>query len=424
MSVAEKHWRNLGNHESMATNDKDARTGLVLPGYLSEQVIPEVADVLYFDQLLYWLPTGFTDVEYAAIVNFPRFCADEGIELPDIIWNLIVRYREADANALEAAKILKPLKEGDVIKYVLPIYGRGRREVEAAATVVRADSHLKSCFARAPFDIWLFARELVGHALFGVFVEDGYEGSIRVLREGISSDESLTALLEAVVANRLIAMTGSYSAVIYDSRWLPLLEAVQDSSYVPQAQPEGSSRETDPVEYTTFRIFSEILRPVFGRCDELSKNSWVASMRQARRDDILALRDQCRAVALNVLAASDALPSVREEILRRELQERIADPLRGLTSSPGRDARGIGISVLLDSGVVGALLGVFSGFDPRTVLTATGAAAVASIGRRMFESSNLPGHLTLLRDGLIATEGEYAQMRADLLEITIGEVIR
>jgi len=96
----------------MATNEKGARTGLVLPGYLSEQVIPEVADVLYFDQLLYWLPTGFTDEEYAAIANFPRFCADEGIELPDIIWNLIVRYREADAKALETAKILRPLKEG------------------------------------------------------------------------------------------------------------------------------------------------------------------------------------------------------------------------------------------------------------------------------------------------------------------------
>jgi hypothetical protein len=409
----------------MVISDKDARRGLVLPGYLSEQVIPEVADVLYFEQLLYWLPTGFTDVEYTAVANFPRFCADEGIELPGITWDLISSYREADAKALEAAKVLKPLKEGDVIKYVLPVYGRGRREVAAAAAIVSADSYLKSCVASAPFDIWLLARELVGHALFGVFVEDGYKGSVSVFREGTSSDESLTALLEAVVVNRLIAMVMvSPSAVIYDSRWLPVLEAVEHSSHIPHVQPQDSSRETDPVEYTTFRIFGEILRPVFGRCDELSKNSWVTSMRQARRDDILALRAQCRAVALSVLAASDALPSVREEILRRELQERIADPLRGLTSSAEWDARNISISVLLDSSVVGALLGILSGFDPRAMLTATAAAAVASIGRRMFESSNSPGHLTLLRDGLIATEGEYAQMRRDLLEITVGEVIR
>jgi hypothetical protein len=408
----------------VAANEKTVGPGLVLPGYLSDDVIPEVADVLYFDQMLYWLPTGFTDTEYDAIANFPEYCVEEGVGLPDIVWGLLTWYREADARALNTAQILKPLKADSVVKYILPIYGRGRKEVDVAAAALSADENLRSCLGRAPFDTHLFARELVGHALFGVFVETGYEGSIRVLRDSTKSDESLTATLGAVVINRLIAMSTSHgAAVIYDPRWLPLLEAVE-SNPASHSQPERTDREDNPLEYATFRIFSEVLRPVFGRCDELAKNSWVTSMRQARRDDILALRSECRTVALNVLAASDALPRIREEILRRELQERISDPLQGLISSAGQRTRGIGTSVLFDSGVVGAILGIFSGFDPRTILVATAGAAVASIGRQMFESPASPGHLALLRDGLIATEKEYAQMRHALLEVTIGEVTR
>jgi hypothetical protein len=147
-------------------------------------------------------------------------------------------------------------------------------------------------------------------------------------------------------------------------------------------------------------------------------------MCRARNQDIRSLRAECRTVALNVLAVSDASPWVREEILRRELQQRIIDPLEALGSSYNRDLRKVGKSVLLDSGVVAALLGVFSGFDPRTVMLATGGAAIASIGRQMLESTSPPGHLTLLRDGLIATENEYAQMRRRLLEVTTAEVVR
>jgi hypothetical protein len=359
----------------MTSNEKQEilGPGLVIPGYLDEQVIPEVADVLYFEQLLFWLPTGFTPVEFDSVRNFPKFCARENIDLPDIVWRLITWYREADARALDAAVVLKPLKEKGLVKYLLPVYGRGQAEVKAAAAAVSSDKDLRSGLEQVPFDTQLFARELVGHALFGVFVESGYEGSLKVFRNCTVSETSLSDVLGAVVINRLMAMSGTLdNAILYDHRWLPLLQAVQSS------KEEGSDtdRQDDALEYSTFRVFSEVLRPVFGRCDEPAKNVWVAEMCRARNQDIRSLRAECRAVALNVLAASDASSRVREEILRRELQQRIIDPLETLDSSYNRDLRKVGKSVLLDSGVVAALLGVFSGFDPRTVMLATGGAAM------------------------------------------------
>jgi hypothetical protein len=145
-------------------------------------------------------------------------------------------------------------------------------------------------------------------------------------------------------------------------------------------------------------------------------------MREARVDDIRTLRLECREIALNMLAASDAIPSVRTEILKTELQRRISDPLQSLISGSKGDVRDLAKSIAFDSGVVAALLGVFTGFDPRTTVLSAVGAAIASIGRRMMESSSTPGHLSLLRDGLIATEQQYAELRQRLFALTLPEV--
>jgi hypothetical protein len=213
----------------------DARSPrVVLPGYLSKPLLPEVADILYFPRLLYWLPTGFTDTEYDAISHFPTYCSEQKVDLPDSAWNLLSWYREADKRALDAAKILLPLRNANLISYTLPIYGRGQHEIELAKKAITEDRVLDDSLSLVPFDACLFAREFVGHALFGVFVEAGYQGSINVFRNSLQSEVSLTTALGAATINRISAMlrTGMIP-VVYDRRWIPLLKlSVQIASLV------------------------------------------------------------------------------------------------------------------------------------------------------------------------------------------------
>jgi hypothetical protein len=402
---------------------------VVLPGYLSDELLPEVADILYFPRMLYWMPTGFTDVEYNAVAEFPVYCREQGIDMPDSVWNLLSWYRESDERALRAAELLRPLREARLVQYLLPAYGRGQREIELARQALLADNDLQSSLSAAPFDACLFARELIGHALFGVFVEAGYEGSARVFREALATENSFSDALGAATINRISVMLRTRMIPLtYDQRWIPLLNAIEANRELGgENSGEPATSQNDEGEWilesSTFRIFGEVLRPVFGVCDTVGKNSWVAQMREARADDIARLRSECKDVAVTMLGASSEIPSVRTEILRRELQNRIVDPLQALAGTSKRQVREVAKSVVFDSTVVGAVFAVFTSFDPRTIGMSVVSAAVASIGRQMLESPSAPGHLCLLRDGLIATEGEYAELRRHLLTLAASEVI-
>jgi hypothetical protein len=422
----------------MNENDQDmdisraqpmSSTQVVLPGYLSDEILPEVADILYFPHMLYWMPTGFTDVEVNAVAEFPAYCGERRIDMPDSVWNLLSWYRESDERALSAAELLHPLREAQLVQYLLPVYGRGQREVEVARQALLADSDLQRSLSTAPFDACLFARELIGHALFGVFVEAGYEGSVRVFRDALTTEESFTDILGAATINRISAMLRTdMIPLIYDQGWLSLFNAIKaNRELTGENGGEPSTSQNDerewPLEYSTFRIFGEILRPVFGVCDTVSKNSWVAQMREGRADDIARLRSECKDVAVSMLGASGEIPSVRTEILRRELQNRIADPLQALASTSKRQVREVAKSVVFDSTVIGTIFGMLTNFDPRTIGLSVVSAAVASIGRQMLESPSAPGHLCLLRDGLIATEGQYAELRRHLLALSVSEVV-
>lgn len=265
---------------------------------------------------------------------------------------------------------------------------------------------------------------MVGYALFGVFVETGYQGSIKAFRDCLRSDESLTVTMGAATVNRISAMLKSgMTPTVYDQRWIPLLNAIDANQALNGQETSDPKDESEwPLEYSTFRIFTEVIGPIFGVCDSVAKNSWVAQMCQARADDIHRLRAECRDIALTMLAASDAIPSVRTEILRNELKRRISDPLQALTGESKGELQEFAKSVVIDSSFVAAILSVFTGFDPRTTAVGAASAAVASIGRRMLASSSTPGHLSLLRDGLVATEKQYAEIRQHLLALTLPEV--
>jgi hypothetical protein len=288
---------------------------------------------------------------------------------------------------------------------------------------------LRSSLSTAPFDACLFARELIGHALFGVFVEAGYEESVTVFRDAIATEESFTDILGAATINRIsVMLRAGIVPLVYDWRWIPFFNAIEANREL--AGENGGERATSrsdenewPLESSTFRIFGEILRPVFGVCDTVGKNSWVAQMRERRADDIARLRSECKNVAVSMLGVSGEIPSVRTEILRRELQNRISDPLQALASTSKRQVREVAKSVVFDSTVIGTIFGMLTNFDPRTIGLSVVSAAVASIGRQMLESPSAPGHLCLLRDGLIATEGEYAELRRHLLTLAASEVV-
>lgn len=402
---------------------------VALPGYLGGEPFPEVADILYFPSILYWLPTGFSDIEYRSLVGFPLYCREHNTDLPDATWSLLAWYREADKRAAYSADILQPLHEARMLRFLLPSYGRGKREIEIARAAITSDSALRESLGQAPFDACLFARELVGHALFGVFVEGGYEESVRVFRAVLGDEAEFQFALAAPTINRIATMLATgMIPVVYDQRWIPLFEAIQSNKVLHlmnNVPVDGLTDDNDwSLEYSTFRVFSEILRPVFGVCDSKVKSSWVAQMRVARADDIAKIRSECKDIAVSMLATSGETSGIRTEILRRELQHRIADPLEALTSESQISMRELTKDVIFDSSVVGAILAVFTNFDPRVTAISIAGATLASIGRRIVAPPSAPSHLGLLRDGLIATEGEYAALRHHLLSVAAADVSR
>jgi len=398
---------------------------IVGPGYLNQKCLPYASDVFYHDRLIYFLPTGFHPLELHSVLEFPRYCYDNSIALPGIIWEMCNLYFENGKAATESINLIEPLRK-KFVTIAGAIYSRDRSAIDKSRKLLAEHPLLYEGFQKTAFDLRFAARELLSHVLFEIFIQEGYKGAVEYFRANTNNPDDLLHLIAAVLINRLkLFVSHSTSLLIYEHTWYPLINQMV-ALYNPDKSTDVDVDKSDShvVEHFRYKLFETILMPIFGRCDTQSKSHMVAELASKKRKEIDALKDECQLVARKVVLLPTHDVKLRQAELSDMIRKHVTEPLGDLLEKPSKDTQGLLRDFILDSTVIGGVLSILQ-HDHVNVLITTAAAAGISAGvkyilrkksRRKIEPSDL------LVTGIQKMRIEHEEIQRQLNRISIEEV--
>jgi hypothetical protein len=390
----------------------------VAPEYIAQSNIPEVADLLFFPQLVFFLPTGFHPNEGKAVDSIPRNLLARGVDNPPAqLWGLLEGYLSAQEMAVDTASVLAPLKPR--VQIAQSVYPRRLEEIEAARHALRKE-RVRNAFASAPMNNHLYGREAIGHLTYGVGAELGWDAALDYLISLFVDDgRPLVDVATYAVLNRVTMMVNAApgKVLLYEHRWVPLINLLGAN------KPGDASANDFWYDFAAYRVFSEIMRPLFGRCDGLEKNQWLSQMIAAQKIAVEALIESAYSVSAELLTLPRDATRAREDLLRLQLGKKFVEPLRELLEPAPLPWRRIMTEAFWDSTFVGGLVAALTSGAAAPAATAAGVTAIAAAGRHMVQRASQPTAATVfLRHGLNATSVDSFEALRQLEGIGLQDI--
>jgi hypothetical protein len=401
---------------------------LIGPGYLSQKSLPYASDVFYHQKLTYFSPTGFHPTETNSVIEFPGYCHQHSIALPEIIWEMPQHYFNSAKALIENSEILEPLRD-KVIKLVQPVYARDRSAIDRAKATIIENPILLEKFKLVDLDLQLVSRELLSHVLYGLFLEEGFSGAIQYIHDNSKTSDDFLLLIASVLVNRLRALFiyPSSELLLYEHSWSPIIHELARMVDVEKSDESSDSTvSSDRVEIENFKfkLFEVVLSPLFGRCDSYSKSMFVAQTLQDRQEEINVLKQECGYIGREVILLPTSDPNIKQEVLQEQIKKRILEPLSDISRKPKQDILKLLTEFTLDGSVMGGILTIFQGFNP--VVLGTGAATAAlSVGLRYLLSERSQKSVNpsnLLVKGMNTSRIKYEEIQTHLNAISMSEI--
>lgn len=394
---------------------------IVIPEYLSKKTIPLASDIFYHKNITFFLPTGFHPIEINNVLDFPLYCKENDIALPHTIWSSCRLYFDADIEALECLKILEPFRN-KFIKFVLPVYPRGRNQIDECKVILRENPAIYESLKAIPHDTTLVSRELLSHILYEIFLEEGYEGAVKYINQHITSQDDFRLLIAAVLINRLKSLSRiDTSILMYNHSWYPVFHKLLN--LLDNGQ-DTSNSDVFLVEHFQYKLFEEILYPVFGYCDTNSKNQEISKIATDKEVEINNLRSVCMSIAEEVVLLPTKDMQLKQKKLSDLLNIKVVEPLEYITNKPSRDIRQMVRDFTLDSTVVGGILATLETLNPEVLKIALTAGAISASARYLLRDQSLEKSIPsqIILDGMKKMRVDHEQIQNDIKKILIDQV--
>lgn len=396
---------------------------VVGPGYLSPKNLPYASDIFYHRNLVYLLPIGFHPIELRSVSEFPRYCYDRSIALPEIIWEMCKLYFENSRDAKEAFDLIEPLR-GRFISIIATVYPRDVTAITNTKRLLIEYPVLDQCFKNMPLDMRFAARELLSHVLYEVFIKEGYKGAVEYLRENSENPEEFLELIAAVLLNRLIRLPSS-TLLLYEHTWFPLLNEINKLGLFDKSgdSPVAEGENFD-IEHFRFRLFETILLPIFGRCDSQKKSHAIAEVADKKCREIEDLKRVCGTIAREVVLLPTSDLKIKQRKLSDMVSEYVIEPLSAIVERRSNQVQSILRDFILDSTVIAGLLAILQGASVATMGTAVAAGAISTGAKYILQLKSqqkvTPSDLLVI--GMEKMGVTYEQVESYLNSITMQQV--
>lgn len=393
-------------------------SNIVCPNYLCYDTLPYAADIFYHGKLTYFFPTGITPYEWENVIEFPRYCSVRNIVLPQIIWEMQEKYFECSKQAVVCSKILEPLEKR--IAKVATVYPRDINAISKCRKELRSTSGLIECFSKSADDLNFLTREVFSHVFLEVHLEGGFRLVKEYLEDNFKDQEATIELLAAVITNRVkrVFCNEDINFLIYNHSWYPFLMDLLN-----EEENFNDKKSIDDIDPAIHRLFTEIVSPIFGKCDSREKTEYIARIVEKQGDAVTALKNICKEIIQTSMFYENEKVDLRDEKLKSLLEEKVIEPLGYMISKPKNDVKKIFSDFVLDSTVIGGALGVIESFSPATIGVSAAAGSI-SVGLKYLlnEKKNKKCEpSSLLMEGLKKNKIEYLQYENALKEIIFWE---
>ncbi len=392
---------------------------IVCPNYLCYDTLPYAADIFYHGNLTYFMPTGISQNEWENVIEFPRYCSERNIALPRVIWEMPDKYFECSKQAVECSKILEPL-EHRILK-ISATYARDTNAISECRKKLSDNPRLLEIFSRSADDLNFLTRELFSHIFLEVYFEGGFDFVKEYLETNFSNQETIFELLAAVITNRMnnVFCGENVNYLVYNHSWYPFL-----IEYFGGQQKERETKNIDSIDPDIHRLFTEIISPIFGKCDSRTKTEYIARTVEKQGDAILGLKNICKEIIETSIFYKNDEVDLRDEKLKSLVVEKVIEPLSYMLSKPKKDVKKVIMDFIFDSTVIGGILNTAQGFSLDTIGLSAVAGAI-SVGLKYIvdEGKNKRSEPTkLLVEGLKKNRVEYLQYEKALKEIGFCQV--
>jgi hypothetical protein len=278
-------------------------------------------------------------------------------------------YFHSNELALTATGILKPLQQ-EHVSFILPVYPRGIPPINAAKEILKKNPCLYDLFMQTNFDMTFISREVLGHLFLDPYNEIGNKGLVEYITQNTIDAKSFYTLLISIMINRFrLFASKNVSLTIYEHSWYKFLMKV--CSILQDENPSEFSlaNEEFDQELFCFKLFESILLPIYGKIDTEKKAEIVAKSINTHNQEIVALKTECRNIALKcALFSKEQNKEFLDEMLKSEISKCIIEPLNQLLEKPQKNIKKFVSDVLIDSGTISGLLSLFYGFDSKALL--------------------------------------------------------
>lgn len=367
-------------------------SAVVGPGYIAPEAIPHAADIFYFRDVHYTVPTGFMPIERSNVCEFPRYCREKGVSLPRVYWEMFGQYYDNDRLALDCAELLEPLTKVGKISFDRMLYERDRKTIQQAAKFVAENPGLLRLIMACPISFRFVSREVVSHAVSGIDPNRGvsFDFLIRYLSR-YSSRRKLIELTASVLVHRLevfmqLERSPFDEVLLFEEGQRRVIAEIKKLRLPKDDKNDPKSSEL----HLRYRIFGTLLEPIYGKCDSRKKNSIIASLSKDKASEIESLKEECLFLATDLLSRNIQ----EEETLRRLLTQLIADrivrPLGEFTSKSQAETRRLLTDFVLSSGIVTAILSSIIEPNPSTVSLAIAAGGISALAKDLLNSGFEP----------------------------------
>jgi hypothetical protein len=416
-------WLSVDNHLKRNLEVDLIKTTIVGPAYLSKRSLPYAADIFYHKKITYFLPTGFTPAELKSVAEFPNYCKSRSILFPDVIWEMCTLYFENNIEAFECANILEPLRK-DHIVLANAIYNRDTRAINETKQFLSKYPQIYDMFLGTEENLNFAARELLGHVLFGIVVETSLDNAVKYLQKHIEKIDKFIFLIAAVIINRIKAFTSFENLVVYEHDWYPLIKEVEKCGNIESRKTiNNQDMDSKNIEFLRFRLFEQILNPIFGLCDSKSKSEKIAKILKVKTKEIDSLKDRCEFMAREITLMPTQEENLKQKRLNELINQEITIPLSQLVEKPLKEVKELLRNFILDSTVIAAILEVLQNAQTSMLITATTAVALSSGIKYILNSSKkktLPSELLLV--GMKINRVKYEEVQNYLDQISIEQL--